>query len=60
MMSHQIRYYAVIIYQFGPLARIARSSRDGVAVFLAPGGIPIWFDYESVTAILGDTAEASA
>jgi len=35
-------------------------SRDGVAVFLAPGGIPIWFDHESVTAILGDTAEASA
>jgi hypothetical protein len=29
-------------------------------VFLAPGGIPIWFDRESVTAILGDTAEASA
>jgi hypothetical protein len=35
-------------------------ARDGVAVFLAPGGIPIWFDHESVTAIIGDTAEASA
>jgi hypothetical protein len=27
--------------------------RDGVAVFLAPGGIPIWFDHESVNQILG-------
>jgi hypothetical protein len=27
--------------------------RDGVAVFLAPGGIPIWFDHESVTQIVG-------
>ena len=35
-------------------------SRDGVAVFLAPGGVPIWFDHESVTAIIGDTAETSA
>lgn len=35
-------------------------SRDGVAVYLAPGGIPIWFDHESVTAIIGDIAEASA
>jgi hypothetical protein len=22
--------------------------RDGVAVFLAPGGVPVWFDRESV------------
>ena len=34
--------------------------RDGVAVFIAPGGIPIWFDHESVTAIVGDTAGTSA
>ena len=27
--------------------------RDGVAVFLAPGGIPSWFDHESVNQILG-------
>jgi hypothetical protein len=27
--------------------------RDGVAVFLAPGGIPIWFDHESVTQFIG-------
>jgi hypothetical protein len=30
--------------------------RDGVAVFLAPGGIPIWFDHESVTQIVGAPA----
>ncbi len=27
--------------------------RDGVAVFLAPGGSPIWFDHESVNQIAG-------
>ena len=30
--------------------------RDGVAVFLAPGGVPIWFDHESVNQIIGATA----
>jgi hypothetical protein len=35
-------------------------TRDGVAVYIAPGGIPVWFDHESVTAIVGDTANASA
>lgn len=34
--------------------------RDGVAVFLQPGGIPVWFDHESVTQIVGDIADASA
>ena len=33
--------------------------RDGVAVFLAPGGVPIWFDHESVTQIIGSTASTS-
>ncbi|MFI5454179.1 MAG: hypothetical protein ACHRXM_01890 [Isosphaerales bacterium] len=33
--------------------------RDGVAVFLAPGGIPIWFDHESVNQIIGAPASAS-
>jgi hypothetical protein len=32
--------------------------RDGVAVFLAPGGVPIWFDHESVNQILGAPASA--
>jgi hypothetical protein len=22
--------------------------RDGVAVFIAPGGVPVWFDHQSV------------
>jgi hypothetical protein len=33
--------------------------RDGVAVFLAPGGIPIWFDHESVNQIIGATANTA-
>lgn len=32
--------------------------RDGVAVFLAPGGMPIWFDHESVNQIIGAPANA--
>ncbi len=30
--------------------------RDGVAVFLAPGGVPIWFDHESVNQIIAAPA----
>ncbi len=30
--------------------------RDGVAVFLAPSGVPIWFDHENVNQIIGATA----
>jgi hypothetical protein len=30
--------------------------RDGVAVFLAPGGVPIWFGHESVNQIIGAPA----
>jgi hypothetical protein len=33
--------------------------RDGVAVFLAPGGGPIWFDHESVNQIIGAPAGTS-
>ncbi|HEX7377003.1 MAG TPA: hypothetical protein VF278_07815 [Pirellulales bacterium] len=32
--------------------------RDGVAVFLRPGGIPVWFDHESVNQIVGDIIDA--
>ena len=38
----------------------AMVERDGVAVYLMPGGIPVWFDHEGVVAIVGDTAESSA
>jgi hypothetical protein len=34
--------------------------RDGVAVYLRPGGVPVWFDHESVTQIVGDIADTSA
>jgi hypothetical protein len=27
--------------------------RDGAAVFMAPGGVPHWFDHESVNQIIG-------
>jgi hypothetical protein len=37
-----------------PLALVVR---DGVAVFLAPGGVPIWFDHESVNQIIGAPAK---
>ncbi len=32
--------------------------RDGVAVFLAPGGVPIWFDHNSVNQIIGFAANS--
>jgi len=35
-------------------------AKDGVAVFLRPGGVPVWFDHESVTQIVGDIADTSA
>ncbi len=34
--------------------------RDGVAVFLAPGGMPIWFDHERVLRIFGAGSEVEA
>lgn len=27
--------------------------RDGVAVFLAPGGVPVWFDHTTVNQVIG-------
>lgn len=35
-------------------------ARDGVAVFLAPGGVPHWFDHESALKIVGAGYEAEA
>jgi len=34
--------------------------RDGVAAFIAPGGVPIWFDHESVNQVVGAPAGTSA
>ena len=33
--------------------------RDGVAVFIAPGGVPIWFDHESVNQFIGAAANTA-
>ena len=33
--------------------------RDGVAVFLAPGGVPVWFDHESVNQVIGALSNAT-
>jgi hypothetical protein len=33
--------------------------RDGVAVFLAPGGVPIWFDHEGVSQFVGAPSSSS-
>ncbi len=34
--------------------------RDGVAVFVAPGGIPVYFDHDSVNQIIDASAETAA
>jgi len=34
--------------------------RDGAAVYLRPGSVPVWFDHESVNQIVEDIADASA
>ncbi len=33
--------------------------RDGVAVFVAPGGISTWFDHDSVNQIIGAPASTN-
>lgn len=35
-------------------------TREGVAVFLAPGGVPVWFDHDSVLNIIGSTSNSEA
>ena len=37
----------------------ALSWRDGAAVFLAPGGVPVLFDHDSVNAIIAASADTS-
>ena len=34
----------------------AIAMRDGIAFYFAPGGVPHWFDHDSVSCIIGDTA----
>jgi hypothetical protein len=33
--------------------------REGVAVFIAPGGIPVWFDHDSVSQIIDAPADSA-
>jgi hypothetical protein len=33
--------------------------RDGTALYIAPGGIPVWFDHEGVSQVIGDLAGQS-
>ena len=32
---------------------------EGAAVFFSPGGVPIFFDHDSVTAVVSDIADAA-
>jgi hypothetical protein len=38
----------------------ALAVRDGVALFAAPGGVPVIFDHEGVSQIVGDLAERAS
>ena len=40
--------------------RHAMVVRDDAAVSPRPGRVPVWFDHENVTQIVGDVADASA
>jgi hypothetical protein len=37
----------------------ALASRDGVAMFIAPGGAPVLFDHESVSQFIGERNTAA-
>ena len=34
----------------------ALAVRDGVALFAGPGGVPVFFDYQGVSQVIGDLA----
>lgn len=37
----------------------ALALRDGVALFAAPGGVPVVFDHEGLSRVVGDVADRS-
>jgi hypothetical protein len=37
----------------------ALALREGLALYLAAGGVPVWFDHQSVSEIIGDIAGQS-
>ena len=60
---HPFRVFTVELHggkQFEVDHARAMVIREGVAVFIAPGGIPIWFDHESVSQIIGAEAGSAA
>ena len=38
----------------------ALAVRDGVGLFAGPGGVPVVFDHEGVSQVIGDLAERNA
>jgi len=38
----------------------ALAVRDGVALFVGPGGVPVIFDHEGVSQVVGDLAERAS
>ena len=38
----------------------AVATRDGTAMYIMPGGVPVWFDYQTVASIIGDITGRSA
>jgi hypothetical protein len=37
----------------------ALAMREGVALFVAPGRVPVWFDHEGVSQVIGELAGQS-
>lgn len=37
----------------------ALAIREGVALFVAPGRVPVWFDHEGVSQVIGELAGQS-
>jgi hypothetical protein len=37
----------------------ALAMRNGVALFVAPGRVPVWFDHEGVSQVIGELAGQS-
>ena len=50
----------VSVYRFQVDHPEALVLRDGVAVFVAKGGVPVLFDHEGVSQILGESMQQSA
>lgn len=36
------------------------ASRDGIAILISPGGVPVFFDHEGVSQVIGDLSGRNA